>query len=231
MASLILALPILDSLPTSTSSSLPNSPESSDVLEDAAFLVVVAGEFNGGKSTFINALIGEEAMETGPLPTTDRLVVVGSKGVNGECSGSNVDDVSSDVGLYFHPASSSSSALSDITLVDTPGTNAVSELGHTALTRRLLPNADLVVFVTTAEQAMSESERGVLEVVKGWGKRVVVVVNKVDILSREERGEVMDFVRRKVGGVFDDVVEVVGVSSKWALEAKVAAGKDGGCGG
>ncbi|GMI34741.1 hypothetical protein TrCOL_g8267 [Triparma columacea] len=226
-----LSSPILDSATTSKNTISANtiSSETSTLegtgLEDSAFLVVVAGEFNSGKSTFINALIGELAMATGPLPTTDRLVIVGT----------NIRDTHTNdetLGLTYHHTPSNTSTtstnLEDVTLVDTPGTNAVSELGHTALTRRLLPNADLVVFVTSAEQAMSESERGVLEVVKGWGKRVVVVLNKVDILTDKERVEVEDFVRRKTFDVFDkDIVSVVGVSSKKALQSKLTSARDG----
>jgi hypothetical protein len=37
------------------------------------FLLVIAGEFNSGKSTFINALIGERVLPEGVTPTTDRI--------------------------------------------------------------------------------------------------------------------------------------------------------------
>ena len=43
---------------------------------DELFLVVVAGEFNAGKSTLVNALFGRRVMEEGPVPTTDKITVL-----------------------------------------------------------------------------------------------------------------------------------------------------------
>ena len=43
---------------------------------DEAFLLVVVGEFNSGKSSFINALLGEAVLPEGVTPTTDRIYVI-----------------------------------------------------------------------------------------------------------------------------------------------------------
>jgi len=43
---------------------------------DDAFLVVVVGEFNSGKSSVINALLGERFLEEGILPTTNEISVL-----------------------------------------------------------------------------------------------------------------------------------------------------------
>ncbi|HEU0301496.1 MAG TPA: dynamin family protein, partial [Longimicrobium sp.] len=40
------------------------------------FLLVIAGEFNSGKSSFINALLGERVLPEGVTPTTDRINVL-----------------------------------------------------------------------------------------------------------------------------------------------------------
>src|SRR5688500_9255150 len=40
------------------------------------FLIVVAGEFNSGKSSFLNALLGEKVLPEGVTPTTDRINVL-----------------------------------------------------------------------------------------------------------------------------------------------------------
>ena len=63
---------------------LPNSPPSptlstfltSNTANPSAFSAVIAGEFNAGKSTFINALLGAEILKSGPLPTTDALCLI-----------------------------------------------------------------------------------------------------------------------------------------------------------
>jgi hypothetical protein len=48
----------------------------SDEILDSTFSVVIAGEFNAGKSTLINALLGQKLLETGALPTTDTITVL-----------------------------------------------------------------------------------------------------------------------------------------------------------
>src|SRR5712675_1987611 len=40
---------------------------------DELFLLVVVGEFNSGKSAFINALLGLRVLEEGVTPTTTRI--------------------------------------------------------------------------------------------------------------------------------------------------------------
>ena len=59
-----------------------------------------------------------------------------------------------------------------------------------------MPRADLVLFVTSADRPFTETERVFLDVIRDWGKKIVLVVNKIDILEREsERDEVVGFVR------------------------------------
>ena len=43
---------------------------------DRLFLLVVIGEFNAGKSAFVNALVGARVLEEGPTPTTTRLQIL-----------------------------------------------------------------------------------------------------------------------------------------------------------
>ena len=69
--------------------------------------------------------------------------------------------------------------------MDTPGTNAVLR-EHEALTREFVPRSDLVLFVTSADRPFTESERAFLEAIRDWGKKIVVVVNKIDILETED---------------------------------------------
>ena len=237
------------------SSLLPNAPPSpglSSFLDDAtpsAFSVVIAGEFNAGKSTFINALIGGEVLKSGPLPTTDALCLISSRGV---ASGDPGDpgDPSPQLSLFSPPSFTSRShssnvdvrhftlshiygktahaLLSSVTLIDTPGTNAVSELNHDALTKRLLPAADLVLFVTSCDQPLSQSERDLLKLIESWNKKTLVILNKTDVLdSSLQLAQVTDFVTAKVREIFTAEVEVLTVSSRRALAAKVKAGREG----
>jgi small GTP-binding protein len=154
---------------------------------DDLFLLVVVGEFNAGKSAFINALAGQPLQEEGVTPTTARVTPV---------------------------------RWEDILIVDTPGTNAVVR-EHEQLTTEYVPRADLVLFVTSADRPFTETERAFLEQIRAWGKKVVFVVNKIDILpGAREREEVRSYVAdnaRRLLGVAPDVFLV---SARAAYRAK-----------
>ena len=61
--------------------------------------------------------------------------------------------------------------LQHVALIDTPGTNAIVAK-HELLTQRIVPRADLVLFVTSAERPLSESESSFLSKISQWGKKV-----------------------------------------------------------
>jgi hypothetical protein len=77
-----------------------------------------------------------------------------------------------------HPAE----LLRELNIVDTPGTNAVVRR-HEELTRDFVPRSDLVLFVTSADRPFTESERQFLEQIRAWGKKIVLIINKADILA------------------------------------------------
>ena len=109
-------------------------------------------------------------------------------------------------------------------IVDTPGTNAVIAR-HAQLTERIVPRADIIVFVTSADRPFSESERLFLSTIKSFHKKVVIVVNKTDIVRTDAEVEaVLDFVRMHGRTLLGHTPEVFGVSAQVALESKLAAG-------
>jgi len=176
------------------------------------FLIVVVGEFNAGKSALINALLGRRFLEEGVTPTTSRVAVVGwGEEPAREMLGSGLERRRTPVEL-----------LRDLTIVDTPGTNAVLRQ-HEVLTREFVPRSDLVLFVTSADRPFAESERAFLEAVRGWGKEVVVVLNKADILAREaDREEVVAFVREQASSLLGRTPTVFPLSARDALLAREA---------
>jgi small GTP-binding protein len=174
------------------------------------FLLVVAGEFNSGKSSFINALLGERVLPEGVTPTTDRI---NRLHYGDEASESLVEAFLLD---RTYPAD----VLREITVVDTPGTNAIIRR-HEELTRDFIPRADLVLFVTSADRPFTESERGFLEQIREWGKKIVFVVNKIDILgTAEERSQVVEFVRRHAAALLGETPRLFAVSAREAQAAR-----------
>lgn len=151
---------------------------------ETLFLLVIVGEFNSGKSAFTNALVGEPIMPEGVTPTTSmiHLLVYGEPGP---------DETTNDgVIVHRHPAP----FLREINVVDTPGTNAILR-EHEAISQRFVPRSDLVLFVTSVDRPFSESERAFLEEIRNWGKKIVVVLNKIDLLENDAQlNEVTTFI-------------------------------------
>src|ERR687894_466958 len=176
----------------------------------ALFLLVIVGEFNAGKSAFINALAGAEVMPEGVTPTTSviNLLRFGPEpAVAMQADGVIVRE---------YPAE----FLDDITIVDTPGTNAIIR-EHEQLTQQFVPRSDLVLFVTSADRPFTESERGFMESIRDWGKKIVVVVNKIDLLRDEsEVGEVTEFVSENIERLLGFSPDLFPVSSLLAQQAK-----------
>ncbi|MBZ9752081.1 dynamin family protein [Deinococcus sp. HMF7604] len=173
---------------------------------DEAFLLVVVGEFNAGKSSFVNALLGASVLPEGVTPTTDRIYVL----VNGERPGQVEPTRDPFVSRLTYPLSS----LEGVALVDTPGTNAIIRQ-HQALTEGFLPRADLVLFLTSADRPFTESERQFLSLAARWGRQVIMVVNKADLLETlEQRTQVREFVETGARGVLGLTPPVLLVSAR-----------------
>jgi small GTP-binding protein len=174
------------------------------------FLLVVVGEFNAGKSAFINALLGREILEEGVTPTTARIGLLRQgEEVSREVTAAGLEKLTA-------PAE----VLRDIVIVDTPGTNAVLR-EHEELTRDFIPRADLVLFVTSSDRPFTESERAFLEAIRAWGKKVVLVVNKADLLeSPEDVERVTGFVREQAQRTLGFAPEVFPVSARRAQRAR-----------
>jgi small GTP-binding protein len=173
------------------------------------FLLVVVGEFNSGKSQFINALLGRPLLEVGVTPTTNQISIL----MHGEESRRRAEDV--ELQVLDVPID----LLRHINIVDTPGTNAVMQR-HQILTEEFVPRSDLVLFVTCADRPFTESERVFLNRIREWGKKVVVVINKIDIFERpEELDRVVEFVRQNAASALGAPPEIFPVSARQALLA------------
>jgi small GTP-binding protein len=178
------------------------------------FLMVMVGPFGSGKSSIINALLGEEVMEVGPIPTTDHIVILRH--------GPDVQRTrSGDVETIFHP----SSMLENLSLVDTPGLESVFRT-HDQVTRRFLHRADVVLLVMIATQVLTASNLEYLQELKTYGKRVIVVVNQMDVLELEERDQVRDFVREQARLQLGVEPQIWLISSRQAMAAQQETPRD-----
>ena len=175
------------------------------------FLMVVVGEFNAGKSAVINALLGGDYLPEGVVPTTSELVLIRHS------DAAQQPGADSGMAVRRLPVP----WLQEVNLVDTPGTNAVIR-HHQELTEHFVPRSDLVLFVTSADRPFSESERAFLQQIRDWGKKVVIVVNKIELLTTEaEQREVLEFVRRNAHELLGVAPAIFAVSARLALAAKL----------
>ncbi len=208
-------------------------------LEQDRFHLVVVGEFNHGKSTFVNALLGENALAVGVTPTTAAIhhlkyaevpeaTVVYTSGkreplpfedvkkfaVGGGASADEVDFL--EIG-YPAPL-----LQERVLLVDTPGVNDLS-LQRADITYSYVPRADAVLFLLDAGQILKESERVFLEekLLKGSRDKIVFVITKWDLLDEAERKEALAYARAKLGDLVKGPV-VFPVSAETALAGKQA---------
>ncbi|MEI2689251.1 MAG: dynamin family protein [Anaerolineae bacterium] len=171
-----------------------------------------SGEFNAGKSAFINALLGQSLLEEGATAHHRRASIasITANQISRTVHEADLEVITAPVDW-----------LRDLNIVDTPGANAVIQR-HQEITEDFVPRSDLVLFVTSADRPFSESERLFMERVRQWGKKVVIVVNKVDILNDADIARVRAFVA-------DNAVKLLGVeppiflvSAKLAQRAKFA---------
>ena len=182
---------------------------------DDLFLLVVVGEFNAGKTAFLNALLGERLLAEGVTPTTSHIHILRY----GESM--HQETTADDILMIQLPVE----WLRNLSLVDTPGVNAVVQR-HQEITEEFIPRSDLVLFVTSADRPFSESERLFLQRIRQWSKKVVVIVNKIDLIEEEvDRQQILDFIRENGRHLLGADPQIFMVSARLAMQAKQAAGR------
>jgi small GTP-binding protein len=173
---------------------------------DELFLIVVVGEFNAGKSALINAFLREKVLTEGVTPTTTRVTLIKW----GEKKTEQVVDEAFAIVNYPLPL------LKELNIVDSPGTNAIIRQ-HERLTDEFVPRSDLVLFTTSADRPMTESERQFLERILAWKKKVVFVLNKSDIFEGETAlQEAQDYVIEHATKALGDTPLLFPVSARLA---------------
>lgn len=181
-------------------------------LRDMFFLVVVIGEFNAGKSSFVNALLGDSLLPMGITPTTEAIELIRYGEINRK-------PIIRDDGIreWTHP----NTGAPGVALVDTPGTGSVFQK-HERTAKSFLHRSDLVIFVVSAKRAFAETERLYLELAKNYGKKIIMVVNQIDLLQPKEQTEVRRFIEQQVEDLLDMRPLLFMISAKESLAAAKA---------
>ena len=201
---------------------------------DRPLLVAVMGEFNAGKSSFVNALCGAEIARVGVTPTTASINVLrfGPRGGRVHFHDGRVEEHSdAEIRSFVAGLDDATAAavrmveifhdlpvLQKIEVLDTPGTNSLRP-EHERVARAFLVEADAIVWVFSLTQAGKASERSVLDRAHAAGKRVLGVLNKADQAGADEVAALLAHVRATLG---DRVEALVPLSARDALSAQLA---------
>ena len=213
-------------------------------LAEDRFTLAVLGQFKRGKSSLMNAIIGRELLPVGVLPLTSAITVlrfgpkerlliergllavpfleevpveelaqfVTEEGNPGNCK--HIKNAYVEVPAPF--------LRRGLEFVDTPGVGSAIE-ADTATTLRFLPECDAVLFVTSVDTPFTQVELEFLKRIREHVRKIFFVVNKTDLLSGDERQEVLAFIGNTIRSQMNsDAVRVIPLSSRSGLAAKLA---------
>lgn len=220
-----------------------------DLLEDIDndfFTIVILGEFKRGKSTFVNALLGENILPTDVIPTTatinslmwseekktyvvktDGKIEVGESSLKFLNKYVASEDFDIDEIKYLKVGYPAEILKNNIVIVDTPGVSDINE--HRAqVTYDFIPRADAVIFLLDATSPLKRTEKEFIDehLIKLGIDRVIFVANKFDNIDEEDEEEVIEDIEKRLKNSFKKSNEqsvfkelsIVPMSSKMALE-------------
>lgn len=204
--------------------------------------VAIVGEFNAGKSTFINAFMGADVAPTGVLPTTATLhhlryapdplakIFFFPPGEGAPELDDRIIPVS-DLRAALKSLDSADvrrveillplTSLTQVEILDTPGFNA-PDPRHAAAARDAFGEADFAIWLLDATQPMKKSEEAVLDEARAAQLPVQILVNKADRLRPEDLNKVMDMVRSSLSAThLTSWSEPLALSARLALAGKL----------
>ncbi|HEY6309387.1 MAG TPA: dynamin family protein [Streptosporangiaceae bacterium] len=210
------------------------------------FQLAVVGQFSRGKTTLMNALLGGPYLPMGALPMTSVITRVryGSRPkaiVRRRASGLGTEVPPAQVAGYIAQASATRAEQQVVSaevevpaeilrlgfeFIDTPGVGSAIEI-NTAITRRFLPQADAVIFVTGFDSPLTQVEAGFLADAARHAGKLFLVLNKRDLVSGQDADAALGFVWNRLRedlGISGP--RLFGLSALQALEA-VVHGDDG----
>jgi GTPase Era involved in 16S rRNA processing len=180
---------------------------------EGRFFVACIGQFKRGKSTLLDALVGEPILPTGVVPVTTVPTVLRY----GEQRAARVlisdkwrvvkpEELAQYVSEELNPENRkrvegvevflpSPLLASGMCLVDTPGIGSVFA-GNTETTKDFIPQIDAAILVVGADPPISGEELALIEAVAANVDEILVTLNKIDRVSATERQQASAFANK-----------------------------------
>ncbi|OUT13253.1 ATP-binding protein [Campylobacter concisus] len=189
-------------------------------------LIAVIGQFSSGKSTFLNALLGQDILPSGLTPVTAKAVrlkfakipllsvkfINGSESLLASSDLTELNKLSEQVsGMTLYAPSE---ILKEINFIDTPGLNSLRD-ADTKETKNTLKKVSGAIWLSLANNAAKASElESIKEILKVNDLKAICLINQKDKLSEEELESLLKHARQTYGELFEDIIAI---SSKQAL--------------
>jgi GTPase Era involved in 16S rRNA processing len=186
-------------------------------INEGRFFVACVGQFKRGKSTLLDAFVGEQILPTGVVPVTTVPTVLRY----GDTRTARVlidtrwriippKDLAQYVSEELNPENCKQVAGVEVflpspllaggmCLVDTPGIGSVLS-GNTETTRDFIPQIDAAILVVGADPPISGEELALIEAVAVNVDEILIVLNKIDRVSATERHQASEFANKVLEG-------------------------------
>ena len=210
-------------------------------LQANRFHLVVLGQFKRRKTTFINALLGEELLPVGVVPVTSVVTLVrygtekGCKVVFSDkhriqVRPAEVKEYVTEQGnpqnrkcVHYVEITHPADFLKDgIVLVDTPGIGSLY-VHNTATIQDFIPNVDAAIVVLSADLPITQTEYEFLDEVATHVDKLFFVLNKIDLLTPAEAEDALSYTHEVLTEKMrDEQVSITPLSARNALQGETA---------
>lgn len=202
--------------------------------------VAVLGEIKQGKSTLVNALVGDDLLPTGVTPTTGAIAVVrdgpapgaylaGPEGERDTIDESRFKALATGKerapeGKHIEVVVAGGALPEQIEIIDTPGMNDIERV-RGAISRGELPRADVLLLVLDATQLLNRTEMAFLRDavaavggLAGSGAKLLLAINRIDLIAQDDRPKLVEHLRREIRSVSSDeeMVEIFQTDARGA---------------
>jgi len=222
-------------------------------LEAGQFRLAVLGQFKRGKSTLLNALLGEKLLPTDILPVTaiptfisaaekvevnisfdTELELLHFSPSSGQSLGDFLTEYVTEAGNpnnqrnvkrveIGHPAEMLKQG---VVLIDTPGIGSTHK-HNTEVAYQVLPECDAALFLVSPDPPITEIELDYLKEIHKRLPRTFFLLNKVDFLDEKETVASMRFLADQLTPLCDGAPQVLPISARKGLDAQLSGDSAG----